>query len=90
MNGLPPQGVTALHVTQICSSPFILISSKYKINTPDQHAHGQDMPDQEPNNPPMVLQHPMFIGHQTTGLDRKGGPNGRDENSTTTTHILDE
>ena len=68
-------------------------SSKYTINTPDQHAHGRDMSDQEPNNAPMVLQHPsVYIGHreETTGLDRNGGPNGRDEISMTTTHFLDE
>ena len=27
---------------------------------------------------------------ETTGLDRKGGPNRRDKNPTTTTHVLDE
>ena len=56
--------------------------SKYMINTPDKHAHGREMPDHEPNNLPMVLQHPVYTRHreeETTGLDWKGGPNGRDE-----------
>ena len=68
-------------------------SSKYKINTPDQYAHGRDMSDQERNHLPMVLQHPVYTRHreeETTGLDRKGGPNRRDKNPTTTTHVLDE
>jgi hypothetical protein len=76
------------------ANPSIPAPSKYKINTPDQHAHSRDMSDQELNNPPMVLQHPsMHNGHreeETTGLDRKGDPNERDENPMTTTHALDE
>ena len=71
-----------------------ILPSEYTINTPDKHhAHGQDMSDQEPNSPPMVLQHPVYARHreeETTGLNRKGGPNGRDENPMTTTHVLDQ
>ena len=57
-------------------------SSKYMINTPDKHAHGGEISDQEPNNLPMILQHPVYNRHreeETTGLDRKGDPNGRDK-----------
>ena len=44
-------------------------------------------------NSPMVLQYPVHNWHreeETTGLDRKGDLDGRDENPTTTTHLLDE